>query len=58
MELLKNVRLFHKDYQSGKQGFTLAAVLFFGNDDVILDVLPHHKTDALLRLDNIDRYDG
>ena len=29
IELLKSARLFHKDYQSGKQGFTLAAVLLF-----------------------------
>ena len=57
IELLKSTRLFHKDYQSGKQGFTLAAVLLFGNDDVILNILPHHKTDALLRVDNMDRYD-
>ena len=57
MELLKSARLFHKDYQSGKQGFTLAAVLLFGNDDVILNILPHHTTDALLRVDNMDRYD-
>ncbi len=57
MELLKSAKLFHKDYQSGKQGFTLAAVLLFGNDDVILNILPHHKTDALLRVDDIDRYD-
>lgn len=57
MELLKSARLFHKDYQSGKQGFTLAAVLLFGHDDVILNILPHHKTDALLRVDDIDRYD-
>ena len=57
MELLKSARLFHKDYQSGKQGFTLAAVLLFGHDAVILNILPHHKTDALLRVDDIDRYD-
>lgn len=57
MELLKSARLFHKDYQSGEQGFTLAAVLLFGRDDVILSVLPHHKTDVLLRVYNVDRYD-
>uniref|UniRef100_UPI002714E51E RNA-binding domain-containing protein n=1 Tax=Desulfobacula sp. TaxID=2593537 RepID=UPI002714E51E len=57
LALLKSARLFHKDYQTGKQGFTLAAVLLFGKDDVILNILPHHKTDALLRADNIDRYD-
>jgi len=49
LALLKSARLFHKDYQTGKQGFTLAAVLLFGKDDIILNILPHHKTDALLR---------
>jgi ATP-dependent DNA helicase RecG len=36
---------------------TLAAVLLLGDDNVILSVLPHHRTDALLRRENIDRYD-
>ncbi len=46
-----------KDYQTGTEGFTLAAVLLFGKDDVILSVLPHFRTDALLRKENLDRYD-
>lgn len=57
MELLQSAQLFQRDYQSGKEGFTLAAVLLLGDDQVILSVLPHHRTDALLRRENIDRYD-
>ena len=57
MALLKSAQLFQRDYQSGKQGFTLAGVLLFGDDQVILSVLTHHRTDALLRRENIDRYD-
>ena len=57
MELLQSAQLFQRDYQSGKEGFTLAAVLLLGDDNVILSVLPHHRTDALLRRENIDRYD-
>jgi len=57
IELLKSAQLFQRDYQSGKEGFTLAAVLLLGDDQVILSVLPHHRTDALLRRENIDRYD-
>jgi len=57
MELLQSAQLFQRDYQSGKEGFTLAAVLLLGHDQVILSVLPHHRTDALLRRENIDRYD-
>jgi len=57
IELLKSAQLFQRDYQSGKEGFTLAAILLLGDDNVILSVLTHHRTDALLRRENIDRYD-
>jgi ATP-dependent DNA helicase RecG len=57
MELLQSAQLFQRGYQSGRKGFTLAAVLLLGEDQVILSVLPHHRTDALLRRENIDRYD-
>ena len=57
IELLKSAQLFQRDYQSGKEGYTLAAVLLLGHDQVILSVLPHHRTDALLRRENTDRYD-
>ena len=56
-ELLKSAELYLNDYQSGKKGFTLAAVLILGKDQVILSVLPHHRTDAILRRVNLDRYD-
>lgn len=56
-ELLKSAQLHMKDYQTGKEGFTLAAVLLFARDDVILSVLPHFRTDAILRRENLDRYD-
>ncbi|MFN7097889.1 MAG: Fic family protein [Gammaproteobacteria bacterium] len=35
----------------------MAGILLFGKDDTILSVVPHFKTDAILRRDNIDRYD-
>ncbi|MFH1769428.1 MAG: Fic family protein, partial [Parcubacteria group bacterium] len=56
-ELLQSSGLYLKDYRTGDKGFTLATVLLFGKDDVILSVLPHHKTDAILRKKNLDRYD-
>ncbi|MBI5359186.1 MAG: putative DNA binding domain-containing protein [Planctomycetes bacterium] len=56
-ELLKSAQLYLKDYQSGKQGFTLAGVLLLGKDNVILSILPHFRTDAILRRENLDRYD-
>lgn len=56
-ELLKSARLYQRDYQTGKEGFTLAAVLLLGRDEVIQSILPHYRTDALLRVQQTDRYD-
>ena len=39
------------------EGITLAAILLFGKDSTILSVLPQHKTDAIFRVENVDRYD-
>lgn len=57
MALLKSARLYQKDYLTGREGFSMAAVLLFGQDEVILSVVPHHRTDAILRVHNLDRYD-
>lgn len=56
-EMLRSVNLFSKDFATGKEGLTLAAILLFGKDETILSVLPHHKTDAIYRVKNLDRYD-
>ena len=55
--LLRSASLFKKDYTTGKEGYTLAAALLLGHDEVIHNILPHYKTDALLRKVNVDRYD-
>lgn len=49
--------LYRKDYQSNNEGFTLAAALLFGKDEVIQNILPHYKIDALVKIQNTDRYD-
>lgn len=56
-ELLRSAGLHKQNYQTDKEGYTLAAVLLFGKDEVIRNVLPHHRTDAILRVENVDRYD-
>ena len=56
-EILKSLQLYDKDYTTGKEGLTLAAILLFGKDETILSVVPHHRTDALYRVHDIDRYD-
>ena len=56
-ELLKSSGLYKVDKTTNKEGFTLGAILLFGKDETIINVLSHHKTDLLLRKVNLDRYD-
>lgn len=49
--------LWKKDYLSGQEGFTLAAVLLLAKDEVIQQIIPHYKIDALVRINNVERYD-
>ncbi len=56
-ELLKRSGLYKIDKTTDKEGFTLGAVLLFGKDETIANVLPHYKTDLILREINLDRYD-
>jgi len=56
-ELLKSAQLLQTDMETGKTGITLAGVMLFGSDDLILKVCPAHRTDLILRKVNVDRYD-
>ena len=56
-ELIDSAQLRQRDERRGVTGLTLAAILLFGKDSTILSVLPHHRTDAILRRFNVDRYD-
>lgn len=56
-ELLVSAGLRGKDYASGEVGYNLAAVMLLGGDDVIRSLAPAYKTDAILRRENVDRYD-
>lgn len=55
--LLRSAGLFKRDFRTGEEGYTLAAMLLLGKDEIIRNVLPHYKTDAVLRIENTDRYD-
>lgn len=57
MTLIKSAQLYQTDPETGKSGLTLAGILLFGNDQVILSAVPHHRTDLILRKVNLDRYD-
>jgi len=57
MAFFKSAKLYARDPVTGKDGFNAACVLLFGKDDVILDVFPPYRTDAIMRRVNVDRYD-
>ena len=56
-ELLVKAGLYRKDVETGKEGYTLAAVLLLGKDEVIHSAIPHYRIDALVRRVQLDRYD-
>ena len=56
-QMLYKAGLYSRDTQTGKEGYNLAAVLLFGKDETILNVLPQYKIDALVRRQDMDRYD-
>ena len=56
-EMLRSTGLILKDSEKQIEGITLAAILLFGKDSAIMSVLPQHKTDAIFRVENLDRYD-
>ena len=57
MELLKSIGCYKKNIETNQEGFTLSSILLFGKDVTILNVLPYHRVDAILRKVNLDRYD-
>lgn len=56
-ELLRSAGLYLFDYKTGNEGYTLAAALLFGKDEVIASIVPYFRIDAILRKNNLDRYD-
>lgn len=56
-EMLRSLDFYAKDLNTGKEGLILAAILLFGKDNIIMSALPHHKTDAIYRVKDLDRYD-
>ena len=57
LELLKSVGLYKNDENTKQEGVTLAGIMLFGKDLVIRNVNPYCRTDALYRVDDLDRYD-
>jgi ATP-dependent DNA helicase RecG len=57
MDVMRSAGLYEEDKITGVKGFNLAGILLFGRDEVIRSCTPNYVTDAILRRDNIDRYD-
>lgn len=55
--LLRSCGLILTDEKTGVRGITLAAILLFGTDNMIQSVCFQHKTDAIVRIVDTDRYD-
>lgn len=56
-ELLKSAGLYQTDPLTGTQGYTQAAVLLLGREETIFSVLPAYRIDALVRRQDMNRYD-
>ena len=57
MDLYKAAGLYRTDIKSNAEGFTQAALLLFGKEEIIQSAIPHYKIDAVLRRENLNRYD-
>ncbi len=56
-ELIRSAGLYREDTSTKEKGYTLACLLLFGQDLEILNLIPHYRTDLLLRVQDVDRYD-
>ena len=56
-ELLKSAGLYERDLQTGEEGINLAGILLLGKDEVISSALSYYRTDAILRVKDVERYD-
>ncbi len=55
--MLRSAGLILTDEYSQIEGITYAGILLFGKDSTIMSVFPQHRTDAIFRVFNTDRYD-
>ena len=57
MDFFKQANLYRYDIVEGKSGFTLAALMLFGKEEIIQSALPYYKVDIVVRLHDTNRYD-
>ena len=56
-EIIKSAGLYSQDKETKEWGYNLAAVLLLGKDETIKRICPQYRTDALMRKNNVERYD-
>jgi ATP-dependent DNA helicase RecG len=56
-DMLRSASLIRKDYSNNIEGLTYASALIFGKQTIINGLLPSYKLDALVRVENTDRWD-
>lgn len=56
-DFFRQANLYRFDINEGKSGFTLAALMLFGSDEIIQSALPYYQIDLLVRLRDTNRYD-
>lgn len=56
-EMLRSAALYERNLETGKEGFNLACILLFGKDDTINSALSYYRTDAILKVKDVERYD-
>jgi len=57
MQMLREASLHWNDYENNREGFSLAAALIFGKDLTIQNLLPAYKVEAMVRINDKDRWD-
>ncbi len=55
--MLVKAGLWRTDSTARTKGYTLAAALLFGKEELLQQLIPAYKIDALVRRENLDRYD-
>lgn len=56
-EIMISAGLYEKNLVTGEKGYNLAAIMLFGKDEVIRSCVSGYVTDAIYRVENMDRYD-
>lgn len=56
-EIMISAGLYEKNLVSGEKGYNLAAIMLFGKDETIRSCVSGYVTDAIYRVENLDRYD-